>query len=51
MATEIQRLMPSQNRLINWLQRDSQGAYNKSGYRKNLVAIIIDRKVETSETS
>lgn len=44
----VQTQMPTKNRVIHWLQRDNEGI-NKSGYRKNLAAVIIDRKVSTNE--
>lgn len=46
MGSEPQVMMPSQNRIINWLQRDYQGPYSTSGYRKNLGSLIIDRETE-----
>jgi hypothetical protein len=35
----------TKNRVIIWTQRDNEGL-NKSGYRRDLGAVIIDRKVK-----
>jgi len=36
--------MPTKNRVINWLQRDYPTPYSKSGYRRDLASVVIDRK-------
>jgi hypothetical protein len=40
----INRIPSSSNRVINWAIRDMQ-PFNKSGYRRNLGSLIINKRV------